>query len=113
MKSTTPIRISRWLRPPLPPCIVSSSARSGLDRKSTRLNSSHVRISYAVFCLKKKNHPLPAPDAPPSLSIVPVVMDARQRPHRALRVQHPHLRHPRLPHQALSPDEERHPSGEA
>src|SRR5207253_10780217 len=27
-----------------------------LDRKSTRLNSSHVAISYAVFCLKKKNH---------------------------------------------------------
>src|SRR3989442_11353823 len=27
---------------------------SALDRKSTRLNSSHVRISYAVFCLKKK-----------------------------------------------------------
>src|SRR5690554_3605355 len=26
----------------------------GVDRKSTRLNSSHVRISYAVFCLKKK-----------------------------------------------------------
>src|SRR5690606_41530892 len=26
----------------------------GLDRKSTRLNSSHVKISYAVFCLKKK-----------------------------------------------------------
>src|SRR5207249_11580178 len=26
-----------------------------LDRKSTRLNSSHVSISYAVFCLKKKN----------------------------------------------------------
>src|SRR5438874_3738174 len=26
------------------------------DRKSTRLNSSHVEISYAVFCLKKKNH---------------------------------------------------------
>src|SRR5215813_11031189 len=26
------------------------------DRKSTRLNSSHVRISYAVFCLKKKNN---------------------------------------------------------
>src|SRR5690349_22860544 len=25
------------------------------DRKSTRLNSSHVEISYAVFCLKKKN----------------------------------------------------------
>src|SRR5690554_7363553 len=30
------------------------SGDSALDRKSTRLNSSHVRISYAVFCLKKK-----------------------------------------------------------
>src|SRR5690554_7205080 len=29
-------------------------AGSDIDRKSTRLNSSHVRISYAVFCLKKK-----------------------------------------------------------
>src|SRR3989442_9517181 len=28
---------------------------AGKDRKSTRLNSSHVRISYAVFCLKKKD----------------------------------------------------------
>src|SRR2546429_5043938 len=28
-----------------------------LDRKSTRLNSSHGYISYAVFCLKKKNYP--------------------------------------------------------
>src|SRR5690554_3417474 len=29
--------------------------RNLLDRKSTRLNSSHVRTSYAVFCLKKKS----------------------------------------------------------
>src|SRR5439155_24616027 len=29
-------------------------SRDGQDRKSTRLNSSHVAISYAVFCLKKK-----------------------------------------------------------
>src|SRR3712207_7657687 len=29
---------------------------SELDRKSTRLNSSHANISYAVFCLKKKNN---------------------------------------------------------
>src|SRR5207249_6854961 len=29
---------------------------SGTDRKSTRLNSSHVSISYAVFCLKKKKN---------------------------------------------------------
>src|SRR5436305_8070302 len=33
---------------------ISHACRAG-DRKSTRLNSSHVRISYAVFCLKKKN----------------------------------------------------------
>src|SRR5206468_11565967 len=32
----------------------SGSASAGLDRKSTRLNSSHDQISYAVFCLKKK-----------------------------------------------------------
>src|SRR5256885_8395511 len=31
---------------------------STLDRKSTRLNSSHLVISYAVFCLKKKKHSL-------------------------------------------------------
>src|SRR5437773_742729 len=34
-----------------------SGARAKKDRKSTRLNSSHITISYAVFCLKKKkNH---------------------------------------------------------
>src|SRR5438067_8230836 len=32
------------------------SGRFGTDRKSTRLNSSHVSISYAVFCLKKKKN---------------------------------------------------------
>src|SRR5438874_8366644 len=31
-------------------------APAALDRKSTRLNSSHVETSYAVFCLKKKSH---------------------------------------------------------
>src|SRR3712207_7952581 len=34
--------------------MVGLSQRTG-DRKSTRLNSSHANISYAVFCLKKKN----------------------------------------------------------
>src|SRR5690625_6049319 len=33
---------------------VKKAQISKLDRKSTRLNSSHVAISYAVFCLKKK-----------------------------------------------------------
>src|SRR3989442_9874019 len=35
-------------------CDALARAQDFLDRKSTRLNSSHVRISYAVFCLKKK-----------------------------------------------------------
>src|SRR5690349_24022791 len=35
----------------------SPYGKSFRDRKSTRLNSSHVEISYAVFCLKKKTHP--------------------------------------------------------
>src|SRR3712207_7210108 len=33
----------------------NAAARERGDRKSTRLNSSHANISYAVFCLKKKN----------------------------------------------------------
>src|SRR3712207_8045506 len=33
------------------------------DRKSTRLNSSHANISYAVFCLKIKKKPTPSPPA--------------------------------------------------
>src|SRR2546421_7466231 len=34
----------------------------GIDRKSTRLNSSHDQISYAVFCLKKKNSTVHHPE---------------------------------------------------
>src|SRR5256885_12965623 len=34
--------------------VVAGGAAPGVDRKSTRLNSSHLVISYAVFCLKKK-----------------------------------------------------------
>src|SRR3712207_6918806 len=37
----------------------ASYAQFGQDRKSTRLNSSHANISYAAFCLKKKQLPLP------------------------------------------------------
>src|SRR3712207_7307552 len=36
------------------PCWISRAASHSPDRKSTRLNSSHANISYAVFCLKKK-----------------------------------------------------------
>src|SRR5690606_39473526 len=38
------------------------AGRTGPDRKITRLNSSHVKISYAVFCLKKKKKTPQAPD---------------------------------------------------
>src|SRR2546426_7456490 len=37
-----------------PPEVRAACPLSGLDRKSTRLNSSHLVISYAVFCLKNK-----------------------------------------------------------
>ena len=37
-----------------PMLATGNSAVAAIDRKSTRLNSSHVVISYAVFCLKKK-----------------------------------------------------------
>src|SRR5574337_1771130 len=39
------------------PLSALESRRVSLDRKSTRLNSSHHSISYAVFCLKKKKKP--------------------------------------------------------
>src|SRR2546426_8904599 len=43
-------------RSSLPSAIAPSSASAHSDRKSTRLNSSHLVISYAVFCLKKKKN---------------------------------------------------------
>src|SRR6266481_7416448 len=43
---------ARWNRLPAVFCLTTQFP---LDRKSTRLNSSHSSISYAVFCLKKKN----------------------------------------------------------
>src|SRR5437667_9074564 len=49
--------ISTPLPPELAVVLDELGARTELveDRKSTRLNSSHITISYAVFCLKKKN----------------------------------------------------------
>src|SRR5256885_5499523 len=58
---------------------VSSPARtSSADRKSTRLNSSHLVISYAVFCLKKKQN-----DS----------TDARRTTHRLPMTVHPFVLH--------------------
>src|SRR5437870_11527678 len=67
----------------LPPVPHTADTPAFGDRKSTRLNSSHVAISYAVFCLKKKTPPhahgnprtqqpcppLLTPPAPPFLSL--------------------------------------------
>src|SRR5438876_7552502 len=51
----SPTAGSGWREQPLPPSRnASGSGCSRQDRKSTRLNSSHPSISYAVFCLKKK-----------------------------------------------------------
>src|SRR5438876_9196578 len=54
----------------LKPGVSLRQAESEIDRKSTRLNSSHPSISYAVFCLKKKNHPRP-PTPPPTPHPIP------------------------------------------
>src|SRR2546430_10459310 len=40
---------------------LAAGGRTEQDRKSTRLNSSHSQISYAVFCLKKKKYRLRSP----------------------------------------------------
>src|SRR3712207_8110747 len=40
------------------PSLVAVGQDRDVDRKSTRLNSSHANISYAVFCLKKKQRPI-------------------------------------------------------
>src|SRR3712207_7175325 len=51
--------LQRWLLDVTEPLEAKAHATPDLpdakDRKSTRLNSSHANISYAVFCLKKKN----------------------------------------------------------
>src|SRR5439155_19122393 len=58
--SVTNYVVMLWLASALTFVILAGAARAvsvagaGRDRKSTRLNSSHVAISYAVFCLKKK-----------------------------------------------------------
>src|SRR5471030_2682839 len=62
------------LRRPLPPRPSPTRA----DRKSTRLNSSHLGISYAVFCLKKKNS-APRPRRDRSTPALPGRLGRRSR----------------------------------
>src|SRR5258708_29469665 len=47
-------KTNRNIEPSFPTWLVAAVNQVGKDRKSTRLNSSHQIISYAVFCLKKK-----------------------------------------------------------
>src|SRR5690554_6996121 len=55
LKDNPSLTVRDWHGPhPLRTVSEGLSLRAVSDRKSTRLNSSHVRISYAVFCLKKK-----------------------------------------------------------
>src|SRR2546430_7695416 len=49
-------RIGPAHRLTVPSKLADQIGGTGRDRKSTRLNSSHSQISYAVFCLKKKKH---------------------------------------------------------
>src|SRR3712207_9095561 len=63
-RRSRPAAVCRWRTWPRPPCCGHVRVRGSdvtqlkvtqvKDRKSTRLNSSHANISYAVFCLKKK-----------------------------------------------------------
>src|SRR5947209_14966916 len=48
--------VETWTRRDLKDKTKDISSKPRLDRKSTRLNSSHANISYAVFCLKKKKN---------------------------------------------------------
>src|SRR5262245_62785537 len=64
------------------------------DRKSTRLNSSHLGISYAVFCLKKKNiEPLPITVGRPTLSPLDVGQGGPTQGHGELQRQQAIGRH--------------------
>src|SRR5256885_12721375 len=60
------VELAQHRQVPLDPALVAqveAANTASADRKSTRLNSSHLVISYAVFCLKKKNirHDAPMP----------------------------------------------------
>src|SRR2546430_7300212 len=71
---------------------MGSVARTGVlassagDRKSTRLNSSHSQISYAVFCLKKKNQAQSLGDYPQRLVCADTLLLAHRK--------HPSVSHP-------------------
>src|SRR5690606_40807042 len=62
--------------------LIAGQLRLGRDRKSTRLNSSHVKISYAVFCLTKKKENPHTLSPPPTRRPPQGKGISRPRPHR-------------------------------
>src|SRR2546430_12679791 len=83
------------------PCMCSTARHR--DRKSTRLNSSHSQISYAVFCLKKKKQNYRQP-SPPTRTFITQVYST---PNGLILIQIPQLtRHRIAPEQRHAP---RHP----
>src|SRR3712207_8707511 len=70
-----------WFVNPAFGSLVSSLLEAPQDRKSTRLNSSHANISYAVFCLKKNTiFSLLLPFFSPSKARQPLVLSSHLRP---------------------------------
>src|SRR2546428_6482854 len=69
-----------------PPTIIPTSGwkLTHVDRKSTRLNSSHDQISYAVFCLKKKKHPLRLAHNPDHFFFMKTAYDKTYHPNTLL-----------------------------
>src|SRR5574337_847789 len=70
--------ICRWITEQWPLSEHTPLLETRVDRKSTRLNSSHHSISYAVFCLKKKNHKMVPDDVQKSRLILIELDKARQ-----------------------------------
>src|SRR5260221_10404843 len=73
--SASPCPCLRPCPSPFPWAVPWLSPRAG-DRKSTRLNSSHTVLSYAVFCLKKKKRK-PPPQQPLTATYVTQVVSSR------------------------------------
>src|SRR2546421_3022569 len=71
-------RLQRLVVVLAPLVIVDLGPHRRADRKSTRLNSSHDQISYAVFCLKKKKATTPFSDAAPYRTRISTTFRAHQ-----------------------------------
>src|SRR5207248_6919627 len=67
----------------------ASDVEAQTDRKSTRLNSSHRTISYAVFCLKKKNMTISVASLAHAVKLLPAIPAFELQPVKITRPTHP------------------------